>query len=68
MLADQTAPEGSPLETLAAVADAGRADRRRARLPHRARRASLHDYVVALCGATRRTTRGWRSARARARA
>ena len=34
MLADQTAPEGSPLETLAAVADAAELRGRRARLPH----------------------------------
>ena len=39
MLADQTAPEGSPLETLDGGRRRRRAGRRGARLPHRARRA-----------------------------
>ena len=57
MLADQTAPEGSPLETLAAVADAAEliAAVHACRTVHVA--PSLHDYVVALCGATRADAR-----------
>jgi MoxR-like ATPase len=57
MLADQTAPEGSPLDTLAAVADAGEliAAVRACRSVHVA--PALRDYVVALCGATRADAR-----------
>jgi MoxR-like ATPase len=53
MLADQTGPEGSPLESLAAVADAGDvvAAVHACRAVHVA--PALHSYVVALCGATR---------------
>jgi MoxR-like ATPase len=53
MLADQTAPDGSPLDTLAAVADAAEliAAVHACRSVHVA--PALHDYVVALCGATR---------------
>ena len=67
MLADQTAPEGSPLETLGAVADAAEliAAVHACRSVHVA--PSLHDYVVALCGATRDGRAASRSARARAR-
>ena len=57
MLADQTAPAGSPLETLAPVADAAEliAAVHACRTVHVA--PSLHDYVVALCGATREDPR-----------
>jgi MoxR-like ATPase len=57
MLADQTAPEGSPLETLAAVADAAEliAAVHACRSVHVA--PALHEYVVALCGATRSDAR-----------
>jgi MoxR-like ATPase len=53
MLADQTAPEGSPLETLSAVANAAEliAAVHACRSVHVA--PALHAYVVALCGATR---------------
>ena len=58
MLANQTAPEGSPLETLAAVADAAEliAAVHACRSIH-IRLKALHDYVVALCGATRADAR-----------
>jgi MoxR-like ATPase len=57
MLADQTAPAGSPLETLVPVADAGEivAAVHACRTVHVA--PSLHEYVVALCGATREDAR-----------
>ena len=66
MLADQTAPEGSPLETLARGRRCGRADRGGARLPQRPRRARRCATTSSRSAGRRARTPASRSAPARA--